>query len=407
MLIFINPSDEGKKVEITWGKSTDSEDFAVLQIVAPRNMWVPILFLFVFPSKIYGSPFDPHVPDNSPWFEGWYTRVTSADSSASYGLIVGHYPEQKYNNSAYAAILYQQADLKRALVEFRTYPESLSVSGKDGRQILQNPTDEAEPNFAISASDSSFTMKTEGENTHISASIAQASGVVSLEFIISGPSNFWGQKGEGPEGWASKIPFIGLHWFVYSLSSPAKYRLQFPNGKVESGNGWAHMEKNWGTSFPSGWIWAEGMELQNGKPRSIFAVAGGVAIIAGADVPNQYLIGYRSPLLNWNFRPQDPSVFTTERNPCNGTFSLKARSPTQFIEILISAPTNSFGSVSGPTKAGFIVDSVESFSATATISAYRANPLNPFSPGTLVERKEFQDVALEFGGNYQCKEAIA
>jgi hypothetical protein len=65
-------------------------------------------------------------------------------------------------------------------------------------------------------------------------------------------------------------------------------------------------EKNWGASFPDSWIWAEGIKL-NANPDTYFALAGGPTKIFGPLVVTAYLAGYRSPNLNWNFHPQDPS----------------------------------------------------------------------------------------------------
>jgi hypothetical protein len=157
------------------------------------------------------------------------------------------------------------------------------------------------------------------------------------------------------------------------------------------------MEKNWGSSFPKGWIWAEGMHIQGSKPDVLLALAGGFANVAGIEVPNQYLIGYRSPILTWNFRPQDPAIFTVNQiDACQGVFSLTASSLGKKLQIDIKADPKSFSSVDGPTGTGFQKDSVESYTAQITISAFTG------LTGQLAEKQVLNGAAIEFGGVFQC-----
>jgi len=53
-----------------------------------------------------------------------------------------------------------------------------------------------------------------------------------------------------PEGALQAIPGVGLHWYVHTTRAPVKYWLQLPDGSTSEGQGVAHMEKNWGASFP-------------------------------------------------------------------------------------------------------------------------------------------------------------
>ena len=64
-------------------------------------------------------------------------------------------------------------------------------------------------------------------------------------------------------GAAAKLPFVNLHWYVYSLATPVNWTFHDPQLGPETlaGQGWAHMEKNWGRAFPDEWVWAQGMSL--------------------------------------------------------------------------------------------------------------------------------------------------
>ena len=69
---------------------------------------------------------------------------------------------------------------------------------------------------------------------------------------------YWRKDGYGPGGWVDKLP-LPLHWFVLSTGTPVSEYI-FKDKKslfsTEKGTGHLHMEKNWGISFPTAWIWA-------------------------------------------------------------------------------------------------------------------------------------------------------
>lgn len=59
-----------------------------------------------------------------------------------------------------------------------------------------------------------------------------------------------------PEGaFASLTRLLPLHWHVFSHRSTARFRVRRNNADWLSGEGVAHVEKNWGVSFPRGWTW--------------------------------------------------------------------------------------------------------------------------------------------------------
>lgn len=74
--------------------------------------------------------------------------------------------------------------------------------------------------------------------------------------------------GPGPEGPLAALKYLlPLHWYVWSVSSDAEVYIERVQSKkdgenvyersevVYSGKGRAHMEKNWGATFPTGWVW--------------------------------------------------------------------------------------------------------------------------------------------------------
>jgi hypothetical protein len=70
-----------------------------------------------------------------------------------------------------------------------------------------------------------------------------------------------------PAGCVAGLPAIltGLHWFVHSMATPMRFTLIQAGQPPVQGLALAHMEKNWGQSFPSRWHWAQGLNVSSGS----------------------------------------------------------------------------------------------------------------------------------------------
>eukprot|EP00775_Hariotina_reticulata_P005175 gene5175-5413_t len=85
----------------------------------------------------------------------------------------------------------------------------------------------------------------------------------------------WSEGGGSPQGLLHLIPGIGLHWYVHSTATPVEYKFQVASAgsgssgsacntpRVLQGRGIAHIEKNWGGSFPRSFLWSQGFATGN------------------------------------------------------------------------------------------------------------------------------------------------
>lgn len=347
---------------------------------------LPLLSLA--PLAAIANQFGPHVPKGSPWFEGWYTRITSLDTKSSIGFIFGQFPDQHLESpSTYGALLFQESP-KTPLYVVDVYPPQASLTVNHGQRVTENPDDTSPAVFKYAA---------DGFGEYVCNGDVQSfnftfPGGIELSGHLSNPEP-WGPNGEGPEGWASKLHATGFDWFAYTLRSKVQYQLSIPSKNINlSGQGYAHQEKNWGDSFPDSWIWAQG--ISNDRSNSHFALAGGPTKVGPLTV-TAYLVGYRSFSLNWSFHPQDPSLFTPTIRSCDGYFNLVAKDVTgKMLNITIQAEPKSFTKVGCPTRTGFRRFSDESFVSHVIVEAYQF--------GQLVETTSFDGAGLEFGGDYMC-----
>ncbi|EKM56846.1 uncharacterized protein PHACADRAFT_254191 [Phanerochaete carnosa HHB-10118-sp] len=200
--------------------------------------------------------------------------------------------------------------------------------------------------------------------------------------------------------------FLPLNWHVFCTSSKAEYLFTHA-GRTHEGSGTSHVEKNWGASFPPGWIWSQ--SFADAEPKKSLCLAGGIAL-PGVEA---YLIGYRSSRLHWDFQPPFamsiwplPSFMHVERDSRAGTFRLTVRTFTRKLVVTEHAPLESFMGVACPLADGHEPSfAYESFVARTRIEAWER--WYPWQPWQLVEdgpcgvTSEGRPCsALEFGGSF-------
>eukprot|EP00128_Syssomonas_multiformis_P005607 Colp12_sorted_trinity150504_noHs@12806 len=371
-------------------------------------MQVKALVLLLLAAVATASQYDPHLPHGKPWFEGWYTRIT--DGERSLGVIMGYYPGQDLSRGTYAAVLYQATPTAK-LEHYEALPSGALVTMRGGANITRDPDLASSPEFSVVTADSSYNMKVTADRVLLSVTVPnplKPGASINFNAEIQTPSETrWDQSGEGPAGIAARLPgnLLGLQWFVHNLAAPAVYSYTGADGSTVTGKGHAHLEKNWGTAFPDSWVWGEAVKVgKEGKPEVVVAFAGGKAPVGPFEVPNSFLIGLRTPTLDWNFHPQDPALFFPSINACTGTLTLTARSAMRALVLTVTSEPKTYAKVECPTVGGFTLDSVETYGATIKVQAYAANPLDPLGLGKLIEEHELVGGALEFGGKFMCQQ---
>ncbi|KAI0659041.1 hypothetical protein C8Q70DRAFT_933805 [Cubamyces menziesii] len=203
-----------------------------------------------------------------------------------------------------------------------------------------------------------------------------------------------------------------------STGGTALRRRRGPPQKLDvHGTGHAHAEKNWGASFPHGWIWAQAFSADGTRT---LCLAGGAAL-PGVQA---FLVGYRSPSspgregLEWDFRPPYAlgvcgfaPFMRVRRDRARGTVELRVGTWSRRLHVRIEAPPESFVGVTAPLKDGHERDFAhESFKARVTVEAYRRRAWWwwwPWAGWELVEEAILGQTAdgvdcgaLEFGGSF-------
>lgn len=355
------------------------------------------------------SLMNPHkLPDKGPWFEGWYMRITpTSGTDRSLGAIVGSYLPQDLDRvtaeeaglAGYAALL-DGGPIGSKLNAYETFPTDVRHYLNRGEIVDRDPLPADRASYRWkSISTGEFTAENIQLNLKDDIWIkARWSDVVP-----------WGSSNLGPEGIISLFRAFPLHWFVYSLGSPVEFEAQLPDAvdplkrQKVVGRGFAHLEKNWGVSFPESYVWMQAQQVESGKT---LALAGGRPFNLVGIKPEAWLVGYRSDLYKYDFVPQNVgTVFSSQVDACAGKFSLTAAFLDRKLVVEAQARRDSFGGISIPKKSGFEANGSEQSFQTQIVS--RLYEVTPFGLGggteRLLEQTIFKTGALEFGGNYKCK----
>ena len=349
---------------------------------------------------VKGNQYDPHLfPSEGPFVEGWYSRIIDFESNHSFGILFGQVllrsqgPHFNYYHQNILSFIHSKGD-GSSMESFAVYPsnDDIEVTVR-GKPVMSDPDFKSPANFEWRVKPYGYFRVTENET------IFNFTNVRGVTFIGEfGSPKPWGPDGEGPEGWIDHVPFLPLHWFVYSLGSVINYNwLNDDTGELLRGRkGLAHQEKNWGKGFPPAWIWAEGVDGPSG---SSFAVSLGVLSIDTFNIP-AHLIGYRSSAATLNFKPTN-SVLTKFIDGCSGRMNATVTGLGHKLEFEIhTAPSALQTCLLGPTSDGFAPVCVESYIATGTFHVHKLT----WSGFELVETRTFYMAALEFGGLYLFSE---
>eukprot|EP00656_Telonema_subtile_P009603 TRINITY_DN14521_c0_g1_i2.p1 TRINITY_DN14521_c0_g1~~TRINITY_DN14521_c0_g1_i2.p1 ORF type:complete len:356 (+),score=53.20 TRINITY_DN14521_c0_g1_i2:176-1243(+) len=349
---------------------------------------VPLAALFACISCVLCSPFDPHEFPSSqklPYFDGWFFRLTGPNVSAS--VILGGFKpigSSSYNTTWAAMMLYknQKMSTKQFFLDqtmVTISPDASSERGIPSAFDWAASTPQLQGSFAINDSTANLDFKTDSLE-------------ISFDMKDRVPWDRSGPDSSGPEGWVGKTLPLPCHYYVHSLGSATNFRIK-SDGETVQGQGFTHMETNYGQNFPSGWLWVQGVSADGAVQ---LMLTGGLFNI-GPIPTHTFLLGFRSPDLNLDLRTTDLDVFKHRFNASEGWLEMSARSPLgqTRLSMNVSTPVSTFSdALYFPTPNGFtnIPGAVESYAAQVSIEVTK---------GSVTQRHVIQLGALEFGGTYR------
>lgn len=379
---------------------------------AARNTSLVGLWLLACP-LCAPSPFNPHPPTKgASFFDGWYLRLVDHRQKLSLALIVGAIGSEGQSGeplpswTASLAVLLIASGGETRAEQLLGGWANLTV-GSPPQPVRTEPAYSAPASFTFTSAAGSFSVR-DGDAT---AELNFPSYRVRV--ITSGrvPWNPKWPDSDGPEGVLfprARGTILPCHYFVHSLASGASYELVPARPGVSKpeplvGDGFAHLETNYGSSFPGAWIWAQGV-APDGRSQFVSTITEiGLNGLATVQI---FALAYRSPAFNLTLRSPDLAKMWLQRHACAGHVILDGADLLgHHRATLVINSSTAAGEARGfstplyaPTHRGFLRDPgcVESFWANAILRVHDPR-------GALVASDEFQLAALEFGGEWRCK----
>ena len=360
---------------------------------------------------------------SGPFFQGWLLRVIDHDQSLSAICIVGSFSARKQaqytENYVFCAV-----DSPSMTEHAEMFIDSSDVSvGKVSNryQALDIKWESREAHFTFN-------------DTHCTGQF-NFPGKFSITFNATDRIQWAPQSKHfsfgGPEGWLGMMSsLMPCHYFVHSVGSRCFYLIQRANQEIRarpritplfgsllrrfvhqgrtplqtiSGQGFAHIEGNHGTAFPEGWIWSQGIAVNN---TASYSLALGKFAIAGMTPTNCVLYLRRTSGETVVVRTTDLDQMSYTTNATDGSILLLGTSVLKRFKMQLSiqpqgSATAAFSvKVQIPTVDGFTQDPgcKETYTALATVKYTDTSAQQPVE-----EEYLFPLSALEYGGSFLQK----
>lgn len=168
-----------------------------------------------------------------PFFEGWYIKCISADENQKWAFIPGIFIN-KDSSKTHAFIQVLDGNSGKAYYHEFSY-EQFSAE--------QNAFDVRIGNSHFQQTSVSFDIKDE---------IGSISGTLDFNNLTPWPITW---TSPGVMGWYGWLPFLECYHGVSSLDHEIEGTLNIYGTEVNFTGGRGYMEKDWGQSFPTGYIW--------------------------------------------------------------------------------------------------------------------------------------------------------
>lgn len=180
------------------------------------------------------------------YFEGWYFKIVDITEGAAFAFIPGISMGKNGESHAFIQVL----DGKKCTAEYIRFDA-------DAFQ----PSDQE---FDLQLAGNQFSTK------QITLDLPNIKGTLTFENTTP-----WTKMlgAPGIMGWFSFVPFMECYHGIVSLNHTIKGSLMINNQEIDFTGGRGYIEKDWGESFPRGWIWLQTNHFDDADMSLIASVA--------------------------------------------------------------------------------------------------------------------------------------
>ncbi len=185
------------------------------------------------------------------YFEGWYYKLVNRDRSRSIALIPGIALGDR-KEQAHAFL--QAVDAQRGIVAYLRYPLSMFRADRRRVDVKVGDSHFHVEGLAVDYRDEKHELRGE-----IRFSDIEPYPVGGFHRGIMGPFNF--------------VPFMECRHGVVNLRHRLEGQIFFDGETIDFSDGEGYLEKDWGRSFPSAWIWLQAGHFAQEGASFMFSVA--------------------------------------------------------------------------------------------------------------------------------------
>jgi hypothetical protein len=178
------------------------------------------------------------------YFEGWYFKIVDPAEKYVFAIIPGISYDEAGNSHAFIQVL----DGKKCQATYLTFSTD-SFQPKEDK-------------FALQLGDNFFSAD------KLVLNLPELKGTLHLTGLHPWPKML---GAPGVMGWFSFIPFMECYHGVVSVHHTLQGTLEAGGEPIDFNGGVGYTEKDWGTSFPSSWIWTQTNHFSESEPISLMA----------------------------------------------------------------------------------------------------------------------------------------
>jgi hypothetical protein len=186
------------------------------------------------------------------YFEGWYFKMVSVNSESILSIIPGI---SLSSNGIDKHAFIQVIDGKTAQTLYFTFPIEDFYYSPEKFEISIGKNFFSKEKIVINLKD---------ENTCLQ-------GEVHFKNSLALPTNKF--MNAGIMGWYRFVPFMQCYHGVVSLTHELEGSIQMNQKVIPFSSGKGYIEKDWGTSMPSAWIWMQSNNFNHGNASFMLSVA--------------------------------------------------------------------------------------------------------------------------------------
>lgn len=185
--------------------------------------------LILDPDRYHGQGQKP------PFFEGWYYKLVDAAENARYALIPGVFLS---DDPAEAHSFVQVLNGTTGEATYHRYPASAFQAARDSFEVCVGPNRFNARRIELAIADEQLSLQ----------------GRVDFTGLTPWPVSL---RSPGIMGWYAWAPFMETYHGVVSLDHTLHGALTIDGQRHVFDGGRGYIEKDWGRSFPAGYVWLQ------------------------------------------------------------------------------------------------------------------------------------------------------